>query len=374
MLRKFTLSLMILLLLCGVSFADFVYTTSDGTLGAIRTNQSSDVVLSSNLYTSHISSPFLTSYWNGSSTNILLLDRYGSDSGDKGYVFSSSNLEEFTASHDIPGVFGTERADFAQNGYSIYFTTGSEIYDVSTSTFTVKNSFDCAKVISQDGYDTEIYSLATDTSLIHVLARAGDELRYIRFDGQLKSNVRTFKSFDVSPGASVVMGTANSSNLAVIGHSYGIDVLTRSGTQYSLVSTDYPVKAICPDKSGGLFYAEQSQSGDVYVNTIWNYSDRSSYEVAEIESSSPNIKLIRDETVPEIFSAMTDEKITVILYSNYAAYTWEFSASSLGGTPAGITSATVSGYDPKKSGSSGCSSGYAGIIMLVMIPFVLKRK
>lgn len=373
MLRKFTLSLMILLLFCGVSHADFVYTTSDGTLGAIRTNESSDVVLYSTLYTSNISSPLLTSYWTGSSTNILLLDSYGSASGDKGYVFSPSNLEQYAESHDIPGVFGAELADFSENGYSIFFTAGSEIYDVSTSTFTVKNSFDCAKVISRDGYDTEICSFEVDSMIIHVLAKAGDSLRYLRFDGQLKSDVRTFRSFDVRPGSSVVLATTN--NQAVIGHSSGIDVMRTNGRYNKIVSTDYPVKAMCPDKDRGIFFAEQRQSGDVYVNTIHHYASQSSFSDTVIESSSPNITLIRDENRKEVFAAMTDEKITVFFYDNtYGTDSWEFTASSLGGTPAGIASATVSGYDPKKSGSSGCSSVYAGMIMLVMIPFIVKRK
>lgn len=372
MLKKFTLSLMILLLICGISHADFIYATTEGTLGMIWTNQSSDVGLSSTHYSWNIPSPFLTSYWNGSDTKILLLDRYASDSGDKGYVFSPSNLADISESHDVAGVFGTEHAGFSENGYSVFLTSGAGIYDVSASTFRVKSSFDCSKVISQDGYDTEICDIAVDSLVIHVIAKAGDELRYIRFDGQLKDNVRFFKSFDVSPGASVILGASNTA--AFIGHSSGIDILRRNGKSERLVSTDYPVKAMCPDESGNLFYAEQRQSGDVYVNTIRHYAEKSLFEEAEIVSSSPNIKLIRDSTRREVFAAMTDEKITVFIYTNYITNKWEFPASELEGTPAGITAAAVTGYDPKNSSSSGCSSGYAGMIMLVMIPFMLKRK
>ena len=372
MLRKFILSLMILLLPCGVSYADFIYTTTEGMLGTIWTNQSSDIELSSTHYNPGIPSPFLTSYWSGSNTKILLLDRYASDSGDKGYVFSPSNLGEISESHDIAGVFGTEHAGFSENGYSIFLTSGARIYDVSASAFSVKSSFDCSKVISRDGYDTEICDIAVDTIVIHVLAKAGDDLRYIRFDGQLKDDVKIFKSFDVSPGASVILGAANSA--AFIGHSYGIDVLRRTGRSERVISTDYPVKAMCPDESNNLFYAEQRQSGDVYVNTIRHYAERSLFEEAEIVSSSPNIKLIRDNTRREVFAAMTDEKITVFVYTNYVTSKREFTASELEGTPAGITAATVTGYDPKSSSSSGCSSGYAGMIMLAVIPFMLKRK
>ena len=372
MLRKFTLSLMILLSLCGISFADFIYTTENGSLGTIGVNTSYDITSPSLQYSGNISSPFLTSFWNGSGTDILLIDRYGSDSGDVGYVFSPSSLSSFSASHDIDGVYGTELAGFSQNGYSIFLTSGATIYEVNTSDFRVKNSFDCTKVLSRDGYDTEICSLAVDSSIIHVLARAGSSEKYMRFDGQMSNHVGTFGSYDVSPGASVVLNTENS--LAVVGHSSGIETLRRDGKFYSVISTDSPVKAMCPDDSNGIFFATQTQSGSTYTNTVQQLSSsgESLFVLETIESSSPNIKMLRDDSHHEIFAVMTDEKITVISYKDGAINTWEFTSSALGGKPAGIAAASVSGIS-KNSSSSGCSGGFAGLIAL-LIPFMLKRK
>lgn len=372
MLKKLTLSLTILLLLCGVSFADFIYTTENGTLGTLHITSSLEIEQSADHH-SNISRPLLTAYWNKTTTGIMLIDRYAADSGDRAYIFSPSNLASYTKSADIPGVYGAEFAGYADSGYSIFLASGSEIYDVDTSSFKVKHSFDCTSVISEDGYDTEIYSLAVDLSSIHILARAGDSTKYIRLDGQLKrEGVKAFMSRDVSADTSLVIST--SSNLPAICHSSGIDVMNRSGRFRRLLSTDCPVKAICPDSSGnGYYYAEQIQNGTKYTNTIYHSSENSYFTPITIESSSPNIKLLRDNSRTEFFAAMTDEQITVLMYSGSGTTsTWEYSASELGGKLWGITTASVSGYNAKSS-SSGCNFG-GTLILLAVIPFLMKRK
>lgn len=372
MLRKFTLSLVILLILCGVSHADFIYMTEEGKLGTLRINSSYDIETPSAISGRTISSPLLTSYWTGSDTNLLLIDRYGSDSGDRGYIFNPSALENFKESHDIPGVYGTEFAGYSESGYSIFLTAGTKIFEVSTSSFTIKNSFDCERIMSRDGYETEICTLHVDSSTIQVLLKAGDSIKYARFDGQLKSNVKSFLSADMQPGAAVIMSTYTSRPF--VGHSAGIDTMRNNGKFYQLISTDYPVKAICPDEGSGMFFAEQQTSGDKYINTIWHYlpSGTSYFTPFETESSSPNIKLLRDTSNKETFAAMTNEKIIIVTYKNGLTATREYSASALGGTPAGITTATVAGYDPNKS-SSGCNS-FGALIFAAAIPFVIKRK
>lgn len=372
MLKKFILSLTIMLLFCGISHADFIYATEEGKLGTIRVNSSYDIETPSALHGGTISSPLLTSYWNGKDTNLLLIDRYGSDSGDRGYIFNPSDVENFTESRDIPGVYGAEFAGYAESGYSIFLTSGAKIFEVSTSTFRIKNSFDCERIISRDGYDTEICALHVDTSTISVLLKAGDSIKYARFDGQLKSNVRSFLSADMQAGASAVISTYNSRPL--VGHSTGIDTMRNNGKFYQLISTDHPVKAMCQDENDGLFFAEQETSGDKYINTILHYlpSGTSYFTPFEIDSSTPDIKLLRDYSNKETFAAMINEKIIIATYKDGFTTTREYSASTLGGTPVGITTASVSGYDPNKS-SSGCDS-FGALIILAAIPFVLKRK
>ena len=368
MLKKITLSIMLLLSLGGISYADFVYATSEGSIGTIKISSSSDITPSIQ-YNGETDSPFLTSYWNGSGTSILLLDRFGSLSGDRGYIFSPSDLTNFSKSTDIAGVYGTELSAFSENGYSLYLASGPEIYEVSTQTFTVINSFDCSQVISADGVSTDITGLAVDAQTIHVLASAGERVEYIRFEGQLKEGTKLFISCDVESGSSALMSI---SNYAVVGHSYGIDMIDTRNRFYRALSTDYPVKALCTDENGRLYCSTQYYDGEKYVNTVKHLAEGTKFPDTVIESSSPNIKLIRDNDHKESFAAMTDEKIVIFTYKNNAASSREYSSSELGGTPAGIASATVSGYNGSAS-SSGCDVSGLGVLMIAAM-FMIRRK
>lgn len=359
--RKFLLTLVMLTALCGISSADMVYMTSTGNLGTIKINSSSDIEAPGIQYTGALSSPFLTSYWNGSSTSLAIISRNATSSGDRAYVFNPNNLTNYSYSADIEGVYGTDGAGYAESGYSIFLMAGSRIYEVETGNFEVKNSFDCTRVISADGYDTEIDSISVGAQTIHVIASAGGKQRYIRFDGQLKEGVNYFISSDVSEGASVVLSTSNS--IPVIGHSTGIDAMDNSRKFYRLISSDYPVKAMCPDNSNGFFYATQYQDGGSYVNTIMHSAQGTQFTPITATSASSNIKLLRDNKNPETFAVMTDESVIICTYKDWKTSTREYPASALGGTLSGIASATVSGYDGNSS-SSGCNVAGMGLVAL----------
>ncbi len=372
MIRKITLSLMILLTFCGISCADLIYSTANGNIGLIRINSSSDVETPSIQYTGTVSDPLIASFWNSSATNVMMIDRYAKESGDCVYVFSPSDLTKFTYSRDIIGVRGANNATYSENGYSVFLSAGSKIYDVDSSSFNVLNSFDCTNVISNDNYDTEILALTADSSLIHVLASAGNRQKYMRFDGQLKTRVDYFMSADMSAGASAMYTTSN--GYPIIGHSEGIDMMNSSSKFYHLFSTDHPVKAICADENGGgFFYATQQQSGDKYINRLSHFSQKDDSLGVTIESATPEIKLLRDNQHREAFAVVAGGKITVCTYRNGKTNVWSYSASELGGTPVGIVAAAVSGYNGNSS-SSGCDSVYAGMILLMAIPLMLRKK
>ena len=369
--RKIILALTVLLMFCGVSYADFIYTTSTGSLGTITINSSSDIEESPNQYAGKLSSPFLTTYWNGSTTRLALIDRNATASGDRAYIFTPDSLANYSASWDIAGVYDTEEAGYSENGYSLFLTSGAWIYEIRTADFRVLNSYDCTRILSNDSYSTEIVSINVDSSLINVIVAAGDARRYAQFDGQLDDTRDYFKSRDVSSGASSVLSTSDNYN--AIGHSSGIDVINRRNVNfYAIASTDYPVKAMCLDNSGSLFYATQYQSGDEYVNTIMHLADGTSFSPVTIESSFSNIKLVRDDSKRETFAAMTNEGISIITYKDKLTSTHEFTASMLGGTPVGIVSATVSGYNGNSS-SSGCDASGLGLMMLAAV-LVMRRK
>ena len=249
--RKIIFAMMILLTFCGVSYADFIYATSTGSLGTIKLNSSSDIEAPSIQYTGNISSPLLIAYWDGSSTNVMMIERNATDSGDKAYVFRANNIADCVYSADIDGIYGTECASYSQNGYSLFLGAEGKIYEVRSSSFYILNSFDCSGVISRDGYDTETVSLAADSSYIHAIASAGERQKYMRFDGQIRTGVQVFTSADLKPGAYSMI--AASSGWPIIGHSSGVDVMMSGMNVYYTISTDYPVKSICEDSSSNFF-------------------------------------------------------------------------------------------------------------------------
>ena len=99
--RKILLAVTLTAMLCGVSSADMVYMTSSGNLGTIRINSSSDIEVPGVQYTGTASSPFLTSYWNGSGTSLAIISRNATASGDRAYVFNSDSLTKYGYSADI---------------------------------------------------------------------------------------------------------------------------------------------------------------------------------------------------------------------------------------------------------------------------------
>lgn len=370
MLKKVASALILVALFCGTSFADIVYMTSAGSLGTIKTESSGDSAPSIQ-YNGNMSSPFLTSFWNGSGTSIMVVDRNAGVSYDRAYVFSPNSLNDYYLSADIKNLNGADGAGYSENGESIFFTAGAKVCNVDTALLSVQKSFDCTRVVSADGYDTDIDSIAVGTQTIHVIASAGILKRYIRFDGQLRDGVNLFKSADVPSGASIVLST--STNVPLVGHDYGIDTMDTREKFYRLISTDYPVVAMCPDSSSGFFFATQYQSGDKYIDTVYHASQGTAFDPYTSESSSPNIKMMRDNNDTATFAVMTDEGIALFTYKDYLTTLREYSASELGGTPAGIAAATVSGYNGN-SGSSGCNASGLGLVMIAGIAMFLVRR
>ena len=225
-------------------------------------------------------------------------------------------------------------------------------------------------MISADDCDTVVDSIAVDRQTIHVIASAGDRQKYIRFDGQLKEGVYYFMSSDVSAGSTIVL--SNIGSYPIIGHSTGIDAMASDRKFHSLLSSDYPVRAICPDNSSGFFYASQYQSGESYVNTIMHSLQDTHFTPVTISSASSNIKLLQDNKNPDTFAVMTNEAITLFTYKNNLTSRHDYTASELGGLPAGITAAEVSGYDGN-SGSSGCNAMGMGMAILCITILMIRR-
>ena len=370
MLKKILPALLIVVSLCGASWADIIYATSDGKLGIITVSTSSDILEPFVEYESGITDPYLLSYWNGTASSVMLIQNNATASGDRAYTFSASDLSVLRSSRDINGVFGGTNADYSDNGRSIYLSSGPTIFEVSTSDFSIVHSYDCNRILSRDGEVTEVESLALDYSTVNVIISAGDARRYARFDGQLKEGVTYFMSRDIEAGSSYI-DIVN--DVVLISHSSGVSGRNFRNEFAKILSTDNPVVATCGDDERGVYYAERTSADNEYIFTLSNSANSSTttkFDPVDIPSAEPYISLMREET-KNLLAVMTAEGIRIydietgILLQN-------FGTSILGGKPVGIGTASAKGSS--SSSSSGCNSLGASMIMLMLIGALMKRK
>lgn len=373
MFRKFSAAIIMLMLFSAPSWADIVYATSDGLLGSIRVTSSSDIGEPSVEYNSGINDPYIASYWNGTRTNIVMLEANRTLSGDRAYLFNPSNLSGVEASKDINGVHGAKTSSYAYTGRSLFMGAGSVIYEVETTDFSVRNSYDCKRIISRDNYDTEIVTVMAEYNTINAIAKASDDRVYIRFDGQMKEGVPRFLSADVSADASCLfMRTQN--DILFLGQQEGLSALDDNNDFVLVLSTDAPVKAFCEDDNDSFYYATRKTSGSNYIFTVTSIknTDQSvKFEPVELTSAYPDFKMVRDRD-QNVLAVMTGEEIRLFdMKTGY--FLRAFSVSELEGRPVGIVASVVYGYD-RDSGSSGCNFSGAGIIMAALLCALLKKK
>ena len=373
--RKFFVSLILLVIFCGVSSADIVYTTEEGDLGLIRiyseTSADSPVIKNSIAGTN----PIVGAYKGDKEARVFLVDRTDdtSLSGDVLYVFETTDLVEPVNSSDLEGIYNIDSAAFSDNGNSAFFTSGLVIYDFSTETLTERSSYDCEQRISNDIYLPEIKCIATGDRAVYAIINtgtSGDIL--LRFDGQLKDDIVSFAIYSTEMDTSDIAFLSDSR--ITVAHSGGVS-LFKNGTFTPVISTDYPVKKLCRDNDSGFFYITQHQSEENYVSTLSHYSENGMrFSALTLESANPNVQLLRDD-IYETLAVIMDEKI--MLYSMESGeLIREFNSASLGGVPlnmAACKSTDSSGNESKSK--SGCEISFSGIIlMLVCAGMISKNK
>ena len=375
MFKKFSAALIVLLLLIGTSSADIIYVTSDGTLGSIAFTASSDISAPSTGYKSGITEPYLSAYWTGNTTNLILLEPDKTESGDRAYVFSTNSLSSPNASVDIAGVHDAYLASYARNGRSLFMAAGTEIFEVETSDFKVVNSYDCRRILSGDGSETEIVSLLVDENYVHAIVGSGNDRKFVRFDGQLKDSVKYFISADVSADASCLFELNNTLLLGCRSEIAGLNARNQF-ISYLILSEDAAVVSMCEDDEGYLYYAARkpsNSSSSPYTFTVTNTlnsSVRTKFAKREIISSYPYIKMLRDKD-RNVLAIMTAESILV-----FDVVTGEslrsFSAAELGGRPLGMFLSSVPGYSSSSS-SSGCTGQNGGFLLAGIAGFAVNK-
>ena len=377
--KRIFAALIFVLIFCGISSADIVYTTTGGSLGLIKVTSASSADLEGIQYTGSSSNPLVVAYKDKDKNRRVMLIEPTSDesvSGDSYVRFSSTELSTPLDSEQkyIKGIYNTEAVTNTDttNGTSLLLTSGTFIYDLDSSSLNLKNSFDC-----QSGEIVpEIRSLVTNEvvmALVNTNDASGDVL--MRFDGQLKRNVETFGEWDMKEDDALQIAFLNTSTRLAIAREAGVDLWER-GNISTVVSTDAPVEALCRDSSNGFFYVVQSQDVEgKYINTLSHYSTSTTnpFSTVSVNATSSNVQLIRDDTY-NVLGMITGEELRLYNMSN-GNLIGSYSSSSLGGVPyqMAITNST-SGSAKKSNNNSGCEISGAGIILLLACAGIIKHR
>lgn len=365
------LAVMIMLLIPASSWANLVYQTSDGSLGLIEAAVNLSVDLRGIQYAGVGSDSKMATYWDGSEPRIILVKRNEdrTTSGDSALIFSPSDLTAPVNSvASLGGVYGTELIAGSNRGRVIYLAEGTTITELYTSDFTYSNSY--TFTISEDIFTPQILSMTVWNYGLYALYGldydAGLSVVF-GFDGQLKENVSSFKRYVISSDASDLALLANSR--IGVARNDGVDVISNN-TIRSIVSSDAPVRALCRDNGAGFYYVEQSVSGDVYTNTLKQYSSREEIIILASGYVGEVSKLLFDENNSMLMAILGD---SILIYDmRYNSLLAEYDSTQLGGRPVNIALSYVNGDDGKTS--SGCNSGMGMIMFLACAGVILKRR
>ena len=369
--RKIFVSTILVLVMCAGAQANIVYTTDAGALGLIRVSSSTSIDLAGTQYAASGTDTLLGSYWNGSESRIILVNRTTdlTTSGDTALIFDPDNL---TAPVDdeiktLAGLYNAQAVNGSYNGRSLFFTSGASLYEFNTSSFAAGRSYTC-KPESGDSYTPTIKGMLTSQSRIYCLVdREGRYPKLLGFDGQLRDDVSKFVNVTISSDASCIAWL--SSSRVVAGTPEGVSLWRTRGFVH-MVSSDAPVTAVCQDNGDGFYFMEQTSSSDVYTTTLRHYFDGTgTVSTLYTETTGQACQLLYDDN-NKILAAILGSKILVYSMANDALI-GEYSSDLLGGLPVNIALTQVSGDDGKQS--SGCNFAGAGVIMLLACVFMKRR-
>lgn len=371
--KKILTAIIILAGFTSISNADIVYTTSEGSLGVIPISSITDIGTPSIMYSGIGSDPLVGSYTEGTTQYVMVVDRESNNAyGDRALVFSSSNLRSPVKNLTLNGVQNTKAFASSHNGRSIFFASqeNASIFEFDTTSIDIPiNAYTYTNTSEDEEYEPELVDMSVSTSHIFALFRATpDKIELLAFDGQLKEGVENTRKGEIRNDATGL--AALSSNRFAIAAEEGVSI-ANTASIYMLVSTDYPVKSICRDSGNGLYYAEQSESGDV---NIWHHSSGSDdpKRIASMQDAlDSDCQLVRDNDY-NILAAMIGDSI--YLYDmEKNEFLDSFDSSSLGGIPLNIAVSKAE-YDNGSSSSSNCNVSCAGAVLALILGFALRRR
>ena len=371
--RKFSavVILVMMMAVCSSAHADIVYLTASGDVGRIHVTGSESADLYGTQYTTSWSSPFIGSYWNGSSTRIILVDRTTDTaaSGDTALIFDPSNLTKplDTERKVLAGVYSAQAMAGSDNGRAVFFASGSSIHEFSTEDFSLTRSYTYKPKTSED-IASEITGVITGSNVIYALVQqTGSHDLVLEFDGQLRDDISSFKTHALAH-ETAAFSWLNGTRVAA-GHEYGVDVMSDSRGFLRFLSTDVPVKAVCRDTDTGFYFIEQYESEGVYTTTLKHYS---SGEVSTLFTNTEGrtCRLVRDGD-NGIFGAIAGDEVLVFRMADDELI-GEYDGEMLGSLPAQIVISNVTGSD--KSSSSGCSITGMGMMLFLAGVCILSKR
>ena len=361
--RKILASVIMVMVLCAGAHADLIYTTSSGGMGVVRINgESAD--LRGIQYTGS-SDTLMASYWDGEASRVILVNRTTdtTTSGDTALVFNPSDLSTPLNTEPVvlEGVYNTQVLVGTYTGNSIYAASGALVREFRTDGFSRVRGYTC-KADSGDTQAPTVKAITSAKYIVNVLAEyetSGDVL--LRFDGQLRDDIEDFTKWQAPSETTAITYTSNS--WLAVAHETGVSYLTSTGFS-EIVSTDAPVKALCPDKNEGFYFIEQSADGTTYLR---HRSEGETLDLLTV-SSGTECRLAAD-TDNGVFGAVIGGKLYVYAMKDDVLM-GEYDSSALGGTPRDIAFGNVSGES--KSSNSGCSA--FGMGMLLLCAVFLRRR
>ena len=344
--------------------ADIVYLTDSGAMGLIRTTGAASADLSGTQYTVSWTDPFLGSYWNGSKTRIILVDRTTdtTESGDTALVFDTSDLAHpiETERKVLSGLYDSQVIASAYNGRSVFFASGTSIHEFRTSDFAPSRSYMYSPKTSDD-ITAEITGMIVNSNVIYALVQQTNSRDVLlRFDGQLREDVSdSFEKVHLAEDTAAISWL--SSSRIAIGYGEGVSVRGNSRFFSQIVSSDAPVKAVCQDSGSGFYFIEQSEAGDTCTTTLKHYESLTDISTLYTNNNGRTCQLVRDSD-NGIFAAIAGDKI-LVYEMNRDILLGEYDSSQLGSLPVQIAASTVKGDDG--STNSGCSAAGTGMLLIL---------
>lgn len=366
--------ILVMMLLCSSAHADVFYLTASGDVGRISISGADSADLLGTQYTTSWNDPFLGSYWDGSTTRVILVDRTTNTaaSGDTALIFNPSDMTApiESARKVLAGVYSAQVMAGSDNGRAIFFASGNSVHEFSTDDFSLTRSYTYTPKTSED-ITSEIIGMITGSNTINILLQQDISRDVVlRFDGQLKEDVKdSFQRRPLEYETAAISWLSNSRVAA--GHEYGVDIWSNSRGFLHVLSTDAPVKALCEDGGNGFYFIEQSESEGRYTTILKHYISGEEITTLFTTTEGQTYRLIRDGDNGLIAAIVGGELLVYWMHDDVLL--GEYDSYDLGGKPVQITASNVSGDDGKKSNN--CSVSGIGMILIFAVGFMfLKEK